>query len=301
MPAPTIPPSFSITAPFTVTNLLYNQWFDFGLENVQTQIRDALVGPVRACIILWIAIQGILVMRGDLDTRRSLTKIIMISIIYVLVTDTASYDGNIRAFFEEAVPNFVQETLVDIPSAALPSLLDGIFVAGEFLFQSVASEISPENDKEAMALSGAQIAFYGSLWTTFAIIFTTSILMDVLLAIGPLALLMYMFDSTQEIAKRWLGQLIHYSLLLLLVKIVASLVIAAQGMGILSLRTMMATLSTTPAKVIALYQLDILLWSGNALVVALPTIAGHIGGSLASGVPDTARSIQARIVRTAGR
>lgn len=301
MPAPSIPPPFSLTAPFTITNVVYTQWFEFGLDRVQEQIRAAVGGPMKACIVLWIAIQGIFVMRGDLDARRGLTKIVMISIIYALVTDTASYDGYIRAFFEVTVPNFVEETLIDVPSAALPSLLDGLFVSGEFLFQSVASEISPDNDKETMALSGAQLAFYGSLWTTFAIIFTTSILMQVLLAIGPLALLMYIFDSTQEIAKRWLAQLIHYSLLLLLIKIVATLVISAQGMGILGIRTIIFTLATTPAKVIALCQLDILLWSGNALVVALPAIAGHIAGSLASNMPDAAKSIKAQVVRTTGR
>ncbi|MGO7733151.1 type IV secretion system protein [Rhizobium leguminosarum] len=283
-PLPTTPGQLptTIKAPFTITDALYGQWFELGLSNVQTQIRDSLVDPLRACIILWIAVQGILVMRGDIDARRGLTKIIMVTIVSAIVMSTTLYNENVRGFFQDTVPEYIENTLIEVPSEAAPVALDLLFVMGQSVFQSVAMEISPENDQDAMALYGAQLIFYGSLWTTFGIIFSTSILTDVLLAIGPLALITYLFDATRDIARRWLAQLVNYAVLALLIKIVATLVISAQLAGLAAMAVLIKTLGATPAKVIGLYELDILLCSGNVLIVALPALASHMAGGVVS-------------------
>lgn len=81
------------------------------------------------------------------------------------------------------------------------------------------------NDQDILAFQGAQWVLYGTLWSAFGVYDAVGILTKVLLAIGPLILVGYIFDRTRDIAAKWIGQLITYGLLLLLLNLVATIVI----------------------------------------------------------------------------
>ncbi|WP_404926477.1 type IV secretion system protein [Mesorhizobium sp. ORM16] len=271
--------TFKIPAPFTAIHTIFHVAFTSGLHNVLEKNQEAVSAPLVACVTLWIIIQGCLVMRGQVDARGGISRVIMVSIVVALILDQSKYQYYIEAFFDDTIPRFAHKmSSSDLPFVDIPRKLDMMFASSQFAFQMIASEIGPMNGQDILAFEGAQWIFYGSLWTAFEIYDAVGILTKVLLTIGPLVLVGYLFDHTRDMATRWIGQLLSYGLLLLLLNIVATIVIAAEALGLGGMIIMIKMSGTTAAKIIGLYELDMLFLAGDALIVALPTIASSIAG-----------------------
>ncbi|MBY5413382.1 type IV secretion system protein [Rhizobium leguminosarum] len=275
---------FAISAPFTAIHTVFDQAFTIALNSVLGKIQSALNAPLVACVTLWIIIQGILVMRGEIDTRGGITKIITVSIVISLILGQANYHDFVVSFFEETIPSFVDQISGSrIPLVDIPQKLDFMFSLSQVYFQKIASEIGPMNSQDTLAFEGAQWIFYGALWVTFEIYDACGILTKLLVAIGPLILVGYLFDHTRDMASKWVGQLLSYGLLLLLLNIVATLVIATEVAALAVMLVVINSAGTTAAKIIGLYELDMFFLAGDALIVALPMIASNIGGGTWAG------------------
>lgn len=161
----------SLIAPFTAIDLAYKTAFKQYLTGAFSTITTTLSAPFLACVTLWIIVQGVLVMRGDIDARRGLTKLISIAIITGLVTTSTIYHDYVAVLFEDAIPSFVQQLggNMGIPTKFLPAQLDIIFRGGQAAFQKVAAEIPPMDELDSLAFEGAQFVFYFSLWSIFGI------------------------------------------------------------------------------------------------------------------------------------
>ncbi|MBY3003604.1 type IV secretion system protein [Rhizobium leguminosarum] len=275
---------FAISAPFTAIHTVFDQAFTIALSSVLGKLQSALNVPLVACVTLWIIVQGILVMRGEIDTRGGITKIITVSIVMSLILGQANYHDFVVSFFEETIPSFVDQISGSrIPLVDIPQKLDFMFALSQVYFQKIASEIGPMNSQDTLAFEGAQWIFYGALWVTFEIYDACGILTKLLVAIGPLILVGYLFDHTRDMASKWVGQLLSYGLLLLLLNIVATLVIATEVAALAVMLVVINSAGTTAAKIIGLYELDMFFLAGDALIVALPMIASNIGGGTWAG------------------
>ncbi|OBP72306.1 MULTISPECIES: type IV secretion system protein [Mesorhizobium] len=279
--------TFKIPTPFTTIHEIFNMAFTLELHKVLGKIQEAVSAPLVACVTLWIIIQGCLVMRGQVDTRGGISRVIMVSIVVGLILGQANYQQYIELFFDDTIPRFAHHISgSDFPFIEIPKKLDFMFDSSQYAFQVIASEIGPMNGQDILAFEGAQWIFYGALWTTFEIYDAVGILTKVLLTIGPLVLVAYLFDHTRDMATKWIGQLLSYGLLLLLFNIVGTIVIAAEAASLLLMLTVIKFSGTTAAKIIGLYELDMFFLAGDALIVALPTIASSIaGGSWAGANP----------------
>ncbi|RWD01472.1 MAG: type IV secretion system protein [Mesorhizobium sp.] len=294
--------NFKIPAPFTAIHTIFHLAFTSGLHNVLKKIQEAISAPLVACVTLWIIIQGCLVMRGQVDARGGITRVIMVSIVVSLILGQANYQIYIETVFDETIPRFAHGISgSNLPFIDIPQKLDWMFASTQYAFQMIASEIGPMNSQDIIAFEGAQWIFYGSLWTAFEIYDAVGILTKVLLAIGPLVLVGYLFDHTRDMATRWIGQLLSYGLLLLLLNIVATIVIAAEAASLIAMLLMIRLSGTTAAKIIGLYELDMLFLAGDALIIALPTIASSIAGGSWAGANRSLNNLNRHFAKTAGR
>ncbi len=268
--------------PFTTADGFYGSAFAAGLSNLLSSIQGDVVAPALACVTLWIMVQGILVMRGDLDARRGVNRILKIALVTTLVVTAEDYNNYVHEFFINTVPAFVKDLSSPVTNAlTIPGELDAIFDTCMIEFQAIAAEIGPMNDQDAMAFQGAQFVLYGTLWSMFTIYEVTNVMTEVLVAIGPLILIGYLFDATKGITDRWIGQLITYGLLLLLVTTVATIVIAVEAAYLTAQLVIIALTGPTSAQIVSFYELDMFLLTGDAFVLALPAIAGLLGGGVA--------------------
>ncbi|MCP3468664.1 type IV secretion system protein [Bradyrhizobium sp. CCGUVB23] len=287
-----------IPAPFTAIHAIFDGAFSIGLHAFLERIQSAVSEPLLASVTLWIIVQGILVMRGAVDVRGGITKVITVSVVVALVAGQANYHDYVVSVFEDTIPKFIHRVSGSGPEFInVPVKLDVIFATAQATFQRVASEIGPENGQDILALQGAQWVFYGTLWTAFAIYDGASILTKVLLAIGPVILVGYLFDRTRDSAAKWVGQLLTYGVLLLLLNIVATIVILTEAASVVAILVVVKVASTTAAKIIGLYELDMLLLTGDALIVALPAIAGNIGGAYWSGMTRAPGSLNRHVAQ----
>ncbi|MCA0049309.1 type IV secretion system protein [Mesorhizobium sp. B283B1A] len=293
--------NFKIAAPFTAIHTIFDLAFTSGLHNVLEKIQEAVSAPLVACVTLWIIIQGCLVMRGQVDARGSISRVIMVSIVVALILDQSNYQQYIETFFDDTIPRFAHKiSSSDLPFVDIPRKLDFMFAASQYAFQMIASEIGTMNGQDILAFQGAQWIFYGSLWTAFEIYDAVGILTKLLLAIGPLVLVGYLFDRTRDMATRWIGQLLSYGLLLLLLNIVATIVIAAEAVSLTAMLIIIKMSGTTAAKIIGLYELDMLFLAGDALIIALPTIASSIAGGSLAGENRPLSNLNRYFAKTAG-
>lgn len=294
--------NFSIPAPFTAIHTIFDLAFTVGLDTLLGDIQRAVSAPLVACVTLWIIVQGILVMRGEMDARGRITRVIMISVVVALVVEQAEYHDYVVSVFEDTIPNFIQQFGISgLPLQTIPAQLDTMFSLTQVAFQKIASEIGPMNDQDILAFQGAQWIFYGTLWTAFGIYDAVGILTKVLLAIGPLILIGYLFDRTRDMAAKWIGQLLTYGILLLLLNVVATIVVLTEATALVLILAAVTSAGTTAAKIIGLYELDMFFLTGDALIVALPAIAGNIGGSYWSGGTQTVGSLNRHLARTIRR
>ncbi len=269
--------------PFSTADGFYGKALASGLANLLGSIQDDVIAPALACITLWIMVQGILVMRGDLDARRGVNRILKIALVTTLVVTAEDYNTVVHDFFITTVPAFVNDFSSPITKVfgGIPGQLDAILDACMIEFQAIAAEIGPMNDQDAMAFQGAQFVLYGTLWSMFTIYEVTNVMTEVLVAIGPLILIGYLFDATKGITDRWIGQLITYALLLLLVTTVATIVISVEATYLTIQLALIALTGPTSAQIVSFYEMDMFLLTGDAFVLALPAIAGLLGGGVA--------------------
>nr|P09779.2 RecName: Full=Protein VirB6 [Agrobacterium tumefaciens]AAA88651.1 unknown protein [Plasmid Ti] len=290
--------NFTIPAPFTAIHTIFDVAFTTGLDSMLETIQEAVSAPLIACVTLWIIVQGILVIRGEVDTRSGITRVITVTIVVALIVGQANYQDYVVSIFEKTVPIFVQQfSVTGLPLQTVPAQLDTIFAVTQAVFQKIASEIGPMNDQDILAFQGAQWVLYGTLWSAFGVYDAVGILTKVLLAIGPLILVGYIFDRTRDIAAKWIGQLITIGLLLLLLNLVATIVILTEATALTLMLGVITFAGTTAAKIIGLYELDMFFLTGDALIVALPAIAGNIGGSYWSGATQSASSLYRRFAQ----
>ncbi|PBB11869.1 type IV secretion system protein VirB6 [Mesorhizobium loti] len=293
--------NFKIPAPFTTIHTIFDQAFTLGLQNVVENVQAAVSAPLVACVTLWIIIQGCLVMRGQVDARGGISRVIMVSIVVALILEQDNYQKYIESVFDDTIPRLAHQISgSDLPFTSIPQKLDFMFSATQYAIQGIASEIGPMNGQDILAFEGAQWVFYGALWTAFEIYDAVGILTKVLLAIGPLVLVGYLFDHTRDMAAKWIGQLLSYGLLLLLLNIVATIVIAAEAVSLGIMLVVIKASGTTAAKIIGLYELDMLFLAGDALIVALPAIASSIAGGSLAGANRPPNSLSRHFAKTAG-
>jgi type IV secretion system protein VirB6 len=290
--------SFKLTAPFSATDLILSKTFAASTTTAFDRVESVVSAPFLACITLWIIIQGILVMRGNVDTRAGITKLLMVSLVAGLVTNQPLYVSYVQDFFEQTVPQVVSKIIIDPISSdtsgeAVPGQLDAVFLIGENLFQLVAARIGPDDMQSTIAFEGAHLAFIGSLWTVFGIYDIVNIMTSTLVAIGPLILIGYLFESTRNMTIRWVSQLTYYGLLLLLLSIVATVVVGVDFLMSTAASAAILVLGPTAAKLVGLDELDMFYMTGDALVLALPTIAAVIS----SGAADSAAAYSSQLVQ----
>lgn len=283
----------SLLAPFTVIDQTYKLAFTTYLNNAVGAVESAVAGPLLTCVTLWLIVQGILVMRGDIDARKGLTKIITVALVVGLVSSANLYQEYVQSLFEEGIPAMVTQLggNIGLPTEAIPTELDVIFRLGQVGFQKVAAEIPPMDELDSLAFEGAQFFFFFSLWGIFGVYDIVGILTSVLVAVGPLFVIGFLFEATRGITMRWIGQLISYAILLLLTSIVATVVVAVMVASMATAFLVTVGVDTTAGQLVGLYELDLFIMTGNALVVALPGIAAALGNGVAASGTQLGQSI----------
>ena len=83
-------PALTITPLSTSSTRLFNSEFVNGMNATVSNALSAIQGPLTAAVVLWIIVTGVLVMRGDLDARRGITRILSVCLVVGILTSAVN-------------------------------------------------------------------------------------------------------------------------------------------------------------------------------------------------------------------
>lgn len=276
--------------PFTTTDAAFLLSFQNGLSSLLVTVITYIDPALSALLVVWTIVQGMLVMRGDLDARRGLTQIVKVVLVYGLVSGTTRYTNFVQDWFLDTIPGWIQEVINSSGNGlplSLPASLDGLLALIQQDIEQISALIGAGNNIDASSVQMAKLVLYGTLWTVFALYEAANLVSSVLIAIGPIFIIGYLFESTKPIAQRFVGQLIYYGVLLLLINIVASIVIQTEVLYITAELILISAMAPVAGQISDIWDIDIFLLTGDFLVISMPAVAAAISGGFGASRGET--------------
>ena len=269
--------------PFTSIDNDFGSVFTTGTQSAITSLLAAVATPLMACVTLWIIIQGILVMRGDMDARGGVTRIIKVALVVGILTSSGLFTTYVQTLFITTIPNWVASAAggsqADIKST--PTTFDNMWQVTEHTVETVGAQIAIYDVVDAVSLALIELALMVLLIVTFAIYEFAMIVTGIIVAIGPVVIVGYLFEATKAVTHRWIGMLITYSLLTLLINVTLTIVLTGEKAYMRQILTQQASgVAAVPEELKILIELAMFFAMGAFIIISLPAIAATIGGGL---------------------
>ena len=269
--------------PFTNMATNFGEAFGTGIQSSITSLLAAVATPLLACVTLWIIIQGILVMRGDMDARGGITRIIKVALVVGILTSSGLFTAYVQTMFMTTIPNWVATAAGGSQTVAntIPAIFDNMWQVTEHTVETVGKQIAIYDVIDAVSLVLIELVMMVLLIVTFAIYEFAIIVTGVIVAIGPVVIVGYLFEATKAVTHRWIGMLISYSLLTLLINVTLAIVLAGEKNYMRSILMQQASgLAAVSVELKILIELAMFFAMGAFIIISLPAIAATIGGGL---------------------
>src|ERR1700689_3020452 len=129
--------------PFTNMASDFGLAFGTGTQTVITSLLAAVAAPLLAAVTLWIIIQGILVMRGDIDPRGGITRIIKVALVVGILTSSGLYTNYVQTLFITTIPNWFATAAGGSQSAitSTPATFDNMWSVTEHTIETINAQI----------------------------------------------------------------------------------------------------------------------------------------------------------------
>jgi type IV secretion system protein VirB6 len=255
--------------------------FGPGIQAAMTSLLSAVVAPLLACVTLWIIVQGILVMRGDMDARGGISRIIKVALVVGILTSSGLYTTYVQTAFMTTIPNWLA-TAAGAPgggTVSTPQTFDNMWQVTEHTIETVSAQLSNFDVIDAVSLAVIEICVAVLLLITFAIYEFAIIIVGIMVAIGPVLIVGYLFEATKGVTDRWIGKLITYSLLSLLINVTLNTVLQGEKLYMRAILAQQASgAAAIPVEIKILLSLVMFFAMGAFIVVSLPVIAATLGG-----------------------
>jgi type IV secretion system protein VirB6 len=257
--------------------------FGAGTQNAITSLLAAVATPLLACVTLWIIVQGILVMRGEMDPRGGITRIIKVALVVGILTSSGLYTSYVQTLFITTIPNWFATAAGGTQAAitSTPAVFDNMWAVTEHTVETIGSQIAIYDIVDAVSLSLIELSIIVLMVVTFAIYEFAIIVTGIMVAIGPVLIVGYLFDATKGVTDRWIGKLITYSLLTLLINVTLGVVLQGEKAYMRVILTQQALgTAAVPIELKILIELAMFFAMGAFIIVSLPAIAATLGGGL---------------------
>jgi type IV secretion system protein VirB6 len=278
----------------TVFADLYNG-FAGTLINGSTAAADALLGAVApelaAALSLFVIANGTLVFLQRLPWNTAILNCLRAMFVAHLLT-VGLYNQYVQTMFLTTIPNWIV--------GATNGGANGLNVAEQFdklrsavdhqagvLWAATDSESWGRMIADRLSITLAAQWDVVGLWAAFLIDFIAECLMAVVAPIGAVVMLAYLFGATRHWAERWIGKLVALSLLELLVAIEVKITMTQFNAYMGKTEVASGSGADLTTLISNLWAIGWVFLFGAAVMVALPAIAGAIGGGHVSNVVTT--------------
>ncbi|WP_077395792.1 type IV secretion system protein [Bombella intestini] len=255
--------------------------FDNKMNVLVSKTLGALAAPFSALIVLWVIVTGILVMRGDIDVRRGITRIIRVALVSAFILEAGVYNTYVVQFFRNGLPTWIASTITSGQALSTPELLDDIMASLSGSSAAIKAILSVMQVSDHQKLAIVDTCNGLMLGEVFTIYLCAQVVMDVVLTIGPFVIAGFLFEATRGFAERWIGQMVGLILLSAMVDI--SVMVFAQGITHYLSQVGVEELVEQGLGAVAtgaLFNATIFVMICASIVNLLPAIAAIIGGGI---------------------
>ena len=269
--------------PFTNMATNFGEAFGTGIQSSITSLLAAVATPLMACVTLWIIIQGILVMRGEMDARGGITRIIKVALVVGILTSSGLFTNYVQTLFMTTIPTWFATAASGSQAivTATPATFDNVWQVTEHTVETIGKQIAIYDVVDAVSLVLVELVMMVLLVVTFAIYEFSIIVTGIIVAIGPIVIVGYLFEATKAVTHRWIGMLITYSLLTLLINVTLTIVLTGEKTYMRYILTQQSSgLAAVSVELKILIELAMFFAMGAFIIISLPAIAATIGGGL---------------------
>lgn len=210
------------------------QWFDSKLEapiqNFMTQGVEGLAGyvtaPLKVAAILYVTFYGYMIIRGmvHVSVVDFCVSCIKLAVIITLATNVETYNNYVTGLFFESLPKEIGNALAggkQFQANAFDLMLDRGFMAARKIWAE-AGITNPGPALVATLVMGVSVISTGA---AYFIALYAKLALSFVLAIGPIFVALAMFRQTRGFTQGWLGQVVNFVVLQVLVVAVLLLVV----------------------------------------------------------------------------
>lgn len=233
-------PGIAINGTNTFT-ALYSLFTTAVMDPIQSLTSDVLAAaglPLELLLILMLMVMGIGMVYGRTNADGVVNRLIRMTIVVTVIAESSVYFFYVQGFFLHGLPNFLTTHIIDLfsgapahgaspssPGSGFDMALKVILSDAKQLEKTAPTGIDGIVPRlEAAFITIIAVAALGFLFAVFMVIQT---LIGIVIVIGPLMVLGYLFDYTKRITDGWLSALITLSILTLVVDIVVLVLVAA--------------------------------------------------------------------------
>ncbi|MEE3504524.1 type IV secretion system protein [Acidiphilium acidophilum] len=248
--------------------------------------------PLTLLLIVMLMIIGIGVTLGQTTADGVLNRLIRMSIVVMFIAESSVYFQYVQQFFLSGLPNFFTIHIISLYTgqygasqsspgagfdAALNLILKDVSIIQKSIPQGVGGIDSIVPGIELMLAEAIAIMALAFLFGVFIVV---QVLLGVVIIVGPLMVLGYLFDYTKRITDGWISALITLSILSLVVDVVVLVLVAA-------VQTIFSNIVMTGS-----FEQNLEAFLGGAVgilvialaVAVLPRVIEGIGGGVALGL-----------------
>jgi len=192
-----------------------------------SNISEWVSGPLTVAITLYVVLFGYLVLRGSVQEPilDFAYRVIKLGIILMLVRNASEYQTYVTNIFFDILPREISQAL-NTGAAPSASTFDSILDKG----QATATDIWSRGSWPVDIVTGfgGMLAIGASFFVAaigYIVSLYARLALAIVLAIGPIFVALAMFQATRRFTEAWIGQLVNFVILQVLVVAVGSLLI----------------------------------------------------------------------------
>ena len=208
------------------------------IQGLTSDVLAAAGLPLELLMVLMLMVMGIGMIFGQTNADGVVNRLIRMTIVVTFVAESSVYFFYVQGFFLHGIPNFFTTHIIDLftsapapgaspasPGRGFDMALKVILSDAQHLEKTAPTGIDGVVPRlEAAFITIIAVSALGFLFSVFMV---TQTLIGIVIVIGPLMVLGYLFDYTKRITDGWISALITLSILTLVVDIVVLVLVAA--------------------------------------------------------------------------
>jgi len=289
------------------------QWqvFAYIVSQVETPLVSAVaqvvtafltfVGPpLKVALVLYIALTGVLIIRGQTDEAGSalLGRFLKMALVVWVLTGSGVYQQYVYDFFFTTLPQALAQALTSSGGANTidANSFDQVWLKAWRAGLEVWRTLSWHDIAEKLVI----VVFWGaaiiSTVVAFAIWLISRVLLALYIALGPLLIGLALFPATRSIFERWIGSLISCVILQITTIVLLFIILAVEQQVV---GKVAASGSTDPMAMIQILFAGVIFFAVAGFVAfQLPGVASSLSGGLHFHTGAIARGLQNTIGST---